>query len=110
MFTEASAATSIRAFRSTTSAWSTRAIGSSMRRQSSKCRILEAVRLPEADSMAKKRRKSGRPEMLSRNVVISSFSATVRLGAVHCKGENPYIEGEPWLELRGTATEGVRDV
>lgn len=60
--------------------------------------------------MANKRRKSGRPEMLSRNVEISSFSATVRLGAVHRKGENPYIEGEPWLELRGTATEAVRDV
>lgn len=60
--------------------------------------------------MAKKRRKSGRPEMLSRSVEISSFSATVRLNAVHPKGENPYIEGEPWLELRGTATEAVRDV
>lgn len=60
--------------------------------------------------MAKKRRKSGRPEMLSRHVEISSFSATVHLNAVHRKGENPYIEGEPWLELRGTATENVRDV
>ena len=60
--------------------------------------------------MANRRRKSGRPEMLSRNIEISSFSATVRLGAVHRKGENPYIEGEPWLELRGTATEAVRDV
>lgn len=49
--------------------------------------------------MAKKRRKRGRPEMLSRNVEISSFSATVRLDAVHRKGEEPYIEAEPLLEL-----------
>lgn len=60
--------------------------------------------------MAKKRRKSGRPEMVRRNVEISSFSARVRLDAVHRKGEDPHIEGEPWLELRGTATEAVRDV
>jgi hypothetical protein len=48
--------------------------------------------------------------MLSQNVEISSFSATVRLHAVHRKGEEPYIESQPWLELRGTATEPVRDV
>ena len=60
--------------------------------------------------MPKKRRKSGRPEMLRRNVEISSFSVRVRLDAVHRKGEDPYIEGEPWLDLRGTATEAVRDV
>jgi len=60
--------------------------------------------------MVKKRRKSGRPEMLRRNVEISSFSVRVRLDAVHRKGEAPYIEGEPWLDLRGTATEAVRDV
>src|SRR2546427_5910324 len=60
--------------------------------------------------MAKKRRKSGKPEMLSRNVEISSFSATVRLDVVHRKGEQPRMESEPWLELRGTATEPVRDI
>src|SRR6266545_7870791 len=60
--------------------------------------------------MAKKRRKSGQPEMLSRNVEISSSSATVRLDVVHRKREEPHIESEPWLELRGTATEPVRDV
>ena len=48
--------------------------------------------------------------MLSRNVEISSFSATVRLHAVHRNGEEPDIESQPWLELRGTATEPVRDV
>ena len=60
--------------------------------------------------MVKKRRKSSRPEMLRRNVEISSFSVRVRLDAVHRKGEAPYIEGEPWLDLRCTATEAVRDV
>jgi hypothetical protein len=60
--------------------------------------------------MSKKRLAGGRPEMLSRNIEISSFSATVRLHAVHPKGEDPYIESEPWLELRGTVTEPVRDV
>jgi hypothetical protein len=48
--------------------------------------------------------------MLSRNVEISSFAATVRLHAVHHKGDEPYIESQPWLELRGTATESIRDV
>jgi hypothetical protein len=60
--------------------------------------------------MPTKRRPSGKPEMLSRNVEISSFSLTVRIGAVHRKGEEPYVESQPWLELRGTATEAVRDV
>jgi hypothetical protein len=46
--------------------------------------------------------------MLSGSVEISSFSATVRLHAVHRKGEEPYFESQPWLELRGTATEPVR--
>src|SRR6266849_6651516 len=61
-------------------------------------------------SMAKKRRRCAKTEMLSRTIEISSFSATVRLDVVHRKGEEPYIDSEPWLELRGTATEPVRDV
>lgn len=49
----------------------------------------------------------GRPEILSRDVEISSFRATVRLHAVHPRGEEPYIESRPWLELRGAMTEAV---
>ena len=41
--------------------------------------------------------KSSNPEMLSRNVEISSFAPTVRLSAVHRKGDEPYVEGQPWL-------------
>jgi hypothetical protein len=48
--------------------------------------------------------------MLSRNVEITSFSATVRLNAIHHKGDEPYVEGQPWLELRGTAKEPVKGV
>jgi hypothetical protein len=60
--------------------------------------------------MAKNRRRSGKPEMLWRSIEISSFSARVSLDAVHHKGQEPFIEAQPWLELRGTATEPVRDV
>jgi len=60
--------------------------------------------------MSRKRRPGSRPEMLSRDVEISSFRMTVRLHAVHGRGEEPYIESQPWLELLGTATEPVRDV
>lgn len=48
--------------------------------------------------------------MLSRDVEILSLRATVRLQAVHRRGEDPYVESQPWLELRGAATEPVRDV
>jgi hypothetical protein len=68
---------------------------------------------PARTAKARKRRKSSKPEILSRNVEISSFGATVRLHAVHRRGEEPEIESKPWLELRGTATEpvkGVKDV
>jgi hypothetical protein len=58
----------------------------------------------------RRKRVRSKPEMLSRNVQISSFSATVRLAAVHHKGDEPYVESQPWLELRGTATEPVRGV
>ena len=39
----------------------------------------------------KKKRKSNKPEMLSRNVEITGFSTTVGLNAVHHKGAEPYI-------------------
>jgi hypothetical protein len=48
--------------------------------------------------------------MLSRNVAISSFRGTVRIGALHRRGEEPEIETAPWLELQGKATEPIRDV
>ena len=48
--------------------------------------------------------------MLSRNVEITSFSATVLLNAIRHKGDEPYVEGQPWLELRGTAQEPVKGV
>jgi len=34
----------------------------------------------------------------------------VGLNAVHHKGSEPYVESQPWLELRGTATEPVNGV
>src|SRR3712207_4677290 len=58
-------------------------------------------------------RKSGKPEMLSRDVEIKASSLTVRIRAVHAKGDEPEIESQPWLQLKGVLTEpvkGVRDV
>jgi hypothetical protein len=43
-------------------------------------------------------------------VEITGVSTTVGLNAVHHKGTEPYIESQPWLELRGTATEPVKGV
>jgi hypothetical protein len=57
-----------------------------------------------------KKRKSDKPEMMSRNVEISLFRATVRIGAVHRKGDEPFVESQPWLELHGKATEPVKSV
>lgn len=54
--------------------------------------------------------KSRKPEMLSRNVEIKSSSLTVRISAVHRKGDEPEIESQPWLELKGVLTEPVKDV
>jgi hypothetical protein len=59
--------------------------------------------------MAKKN-KSGHAEVLSRSVKISSFSARVRLDAVHRRGEQPHIESGPWLELTGLTAEPVGNV
>lgn len=46
--------------------------------------------------------------MLSRDAAIASFSATMRIGATHGRGEEPEIEMRPWLELRGTLEEPVK--
>ena len=56
------------------------------------------------------KRKSRKPEMLSRNVEIESSSLTVRLSAVHRKGDEPEIESQPWLQLQGVLTEPVKGV
>jgi hypothetical protein len=45
--------------------------------------------------MATKRRADGQPEMLSRNVAISSFRTSVRLSASHRRGEEPEIQSQP---------------
>lgn len=52
----------------------------------------------------------GRPELLTRNVAVSSFNAHVSLRAVHERGQEPAVESGPWLELRGPLGEPVRDV
>ena len=58
----------------------------------------------------KTKRKNERSEMLSRNIEISSFATSVRLHASERRGEDPVIESRPWLELRGTMAEPIRDV
>lgn len=61
-------------------------------------------------TLSKKRPAGGRPEVLSRNVAISSIRTTVRLHAVHRRGDEPEIESQPWLELSGKVSEPVRTV
>jgi hypothetical protein len=58
----------------------------------------------------KNKRKSNKPELLWRNVEITGVSTNVGLNAVHHKGAEPDVESQPWLELRGTATEPVSSV
>lgn len=65
---------------------------------------------PAKAAKRKKPRKGNRPELISRDVALASFGATVRLHTVHHKGDEPYIESKPWLEVRGTATEPVKGV
>lgn len=55
-------------------------------------------------------RKSRKLEMLSRDVEIKSSSLTVRISATHHKGDEPEIESQPWLALKGVLTEPVKDV
>jgi len=57
-----------------------------------------------------KKRNRNRPEILARDVEFSSCRMSVGLRAVHQRGVEPYIESQPWLELKGTASEPVRDV
>jgi hypothetical protein len=57
-----------------------------------------------------RRRKSKRPETMQRNAVISSFTPSMRLSVNGPADPEPEIEGRPWLELRGTLIEPIRDV
>jgi hypothetical protein len=57
----------------------------------------------------KPRRRQPQVETLWRVIQISSFSASVRIHAVAPRGEEPYIESRPWLELRGTLEEPIRN-
>ena len=43
-------------------------------------------------------------------MAIGSFGATVGLHAVERRGEEPYVESQPWLELRGPLNEPVNKV
>src|SRR5262245_37017571 len=57
-----------------------------------------------------KRRRTKQPEMLSRSIEVSSCRMTVRIHASSPKGEEPFIETQPWLELRGRSLEPIREV
>ena len=47
---------------------------------------------------------------MQRNAVISSFTPSMRLSVKGPNDTEPEIEGRPWLELRGTLIEPIRDV
>jgi hypothetical protein len=57
-----------------------------------------------------KKRRARRGETISRSVEISTFSASVRLNVDAPREPDPQIEAKPWLELRGTMSEPVREV
>ena len=61
--------------------------------------------------MSKNRRRgSKRPETMQRNAIISSFTPRMRLSVRGPSDAEPEVEGRPWLELRGTLAEPIRDV
>jgi hypothetical protein len=60
--------------------------------------------------MARKKGKSGRPEVLSRSVEVSETETRIWLSAHKPRGANPVVENRPWVELRGTMNEPVRGV
>jgi len=60
--------------------------------------------------MARKRRTKASPELLSRNVEVTSFSARMGIRAEHPRGGEPLIETGPWLELRGRLDAPVKEV
>jgi hypothetical protein len=58
----------------------------------------------------RRKRKSNRPELLWRHVEITGISTSMGLNVVEHRGAEPYIQSQPWLELRGTATEPLNGV
>jgi hypothetical protein len=47
---------------------------------------------------------------MQRNAVISSFTPSMRFSVRGANEQEPEVEGRPWLELRGTLVEPIRDV
>ena len=56
------------------------------------------------------RRKTQNPEYLFRSFEVSSFRARVRSSATNRRGEEPEIDEQAWLELRGALDEPVRKI
>ena len=55
-----------------------------------------------------KPRRSKRPEILNRTVVVMTFRTSIRVGVDEPRRPRPEIEVKPWLELRGQLDEPVR--
>ena len=58
----------------------------------------------------KRKRRSRVDETMQRNIVITSVAPSLRFTVEEPKSPDPDIEGRQWLELRGQATEPLRDV
>jgi hypothetical protein len=64
----------------------------------------------EEPRMARRKRKGGRPEVLSRSVKVVETETRIWICAHKPRGANPVVESRPWLGLRGTMNEPVRGV
>jgi hypothetical protein len=64
----------------------------------------------EEPSMARRKRRGGRPEVLSRSVEVVEIETRLWMSAHKPRGANPVVKSRPWLELRGTMNEPVRGV
>src|SRR5688572_28018131 len=60
--------------------------------------------------MPRRKRRSRVDDTMQRNVVITQVSPSIRFAVDEPKSPDPDIEGRQWLELRGQATEPLRDV
>ena len=58
--------------------------------------------------MSKRSHRITRPEILNRNVDITSVGASFRVRVDEPRDPEPEIEVKPWLELRGVLDEPVR--
>ena len=58
----------------------------------------------------KRKRRSRVDDTMRRNVVITQVAPSIRFAVEEPKGPDPDIEARQWLELRGRATEPLRDV